>query len=286
MANPASGVPRALEPSDDSVVEGAARPPFTVRNAGNGALILGLLPGASFDALRAALRANFSGDRFRGATMRLDIGARDVDLFELRRLIHLLKGEFGVDVVGMHCTNEALLRFAEREFKLKVHLQAPEPEAPAPPPPPTVQEEAATELVAAPPPEDEDEPANIGRSVTVDGTVRSGAVIRSPGDVTVFGDVNPGAQIIAAGNVIVLGALKGLAHAGYRGDDRAVIVAFDMRPTQLRIGKVIQLPRLANPEREARHAVPEVAWIHDGNIQIEPYRGRLPGVGHTTKENP
>lgn len=277
MANPAL----TGDPGDTPV-----RAPYVIRGMSAGALILSLQPGASFEELRAAIRTGFGAApaRFAGACMRLDVGSRDVDLFELRRLIHLLKGEFSVDVVGLHCSNEALLRFAEREFKLKVHLHAAvaEPEAAPPPPAPSPVEEAATELVSQPSSDEEDDLPAGGRLLSIDGTVRSGAVVRFAGDIQIFGDVNPGAQLIAGGNILVLGALKGLAHAGFRGDDRSVILAFDMRPTQLRIGKVIQLPKALSPEQEARHVIPEVAWIHNGSIQIEPYRGRLP---HAFKES-
>lgn len=266
----------------------AARPPYTMRGAMGGNLVLALAPDVGFDALRNALRAGFgeTPGRYAGARMRIDLGGRDLDLYDLRRLVHMLKGEFGADVVGLHCGSDTLRRFAERELKLKVYLEAPVEDLAPPPAPPAPEpdvSETPTELVSQPSPE-EDEPDQGGRLLTIDGTVRSGAVVRFPGDVQVFGDVNPGAQVIAGGNVLVFGALKGLAHAGYRGDERAVILAFDMRPTQLRIGKVIQVSSRADaPEREARHVAPEIAYIGGGGIVVEPYRGRLPG--HASKES-
>jgi septum site-determining protein MinC len=235
--------------------------------------------------------------RYAGTSVRLDLGRKEIDLFDLRRLVHLVKDEFGMDVVGLLCTPEALQRHAERELKLKVHLQAPPPEpapavvtTPAPAAPLAGQaDEGPTELVRDAPGEDdvEPEPGGVGKVLTIDGTVRSGAVVRFSGDIQVFGDVNPGAQLIAGGNVLVFGALKGLAHAGARGDLAhagigAVIMAFDMRPTQLRIGKVIQLPA-QSPERLERHVTPEIAWMCNGSILIEPYRGRLPSPA--SKEN-
>ncbi len=289
----------------------SARPaPFSLRSVPGGALVLELAPGASFDTLRAALRAELGAEpgRYQGATVRIDLGRRDIDLFDLRRLIHLAKDEFGMDVVGLYCTTETLQRQAERELKIKVYVNAPAPEPPpvvvaaAPATPaPTVApalagqaEEGPTELVREAATADEDEePDGTGRVLTLPGTVRSGAVVRFAGDIQVFGDVNPGAQLIAGGNVLVFGALKGLAHAGARGDlpsstgVGAVILAFDMRPTQLRIGKVILLPAHA-PEQAGRHVAPEIAWLSAGSIVIEPYRGRLPpvaGGAATSKES-
>lgn len=283
MATPA--VPSATAP--------ARTDPLTVRTAAGGPLVLEFAPTASFDVLRAALRAALgeTPGKYVGATARFDLGRREIDLFDLRRLVHLVKDEFGVDVVGVLSTAEAIQRHAERELKLKVHLitaaeQPPEVVPPAPTAPPLAgqAEEGPTELVRGAGTEDDEEmaePEGAGRVLTIDGTVRSGAVIRFAGDIQVFGDVNPGAQLIAGGNVLVFGALKGLAHAGARGDlpsstgAGAVILAFDMRPTQLRIGKVIQLPAHP-PEALGRHIAPEIAWMSNGSIVIEPYRGRLP----------
>ncbi|MFZ5478890.1 MAG: septum site-determining protein MinC [Myxococcota bacterium] len=266
----------ALAPTPDA----PPRLPYVLKTVSGGALVLSLTPGTTFDTLRTAIRAGMSATpgRFAGAKLRLDLGARDVDMFDLRRLVHLLKDEFQVDVVGLHCTTEALHRYAEKELKLKVHLQAPMvEEIPPPPPVDPVVEEVPTELVSAPASADDEAAADTGeRLLKIDGTVRSGAVVRFAGDVHVFGDVNPGAQIVAGGNVIVFGALKGLAHAGCRGDEHAVIFALDMRPTQLRIGKVIQLPKGDAPERETPHLAPEIASIVGGSIVVEPYKGRLP----------
>ncbi len=270
--------------------------PFDLRTIAGGTLVLELSSSASFDTLRASMRAELgtNPEKLKGANCRLDLGRREVDLFDLRRLIHLLKDEFGLHVVGLHCLPEALTRLAERELKIKVYPGAPSAEPipaatvpPTPPPSPSAPalagqaEEGPTELVRDAPAEEEDgELPGTGKLLTIDGTVRSGAVIRFAGDIQVFGDVNPGAQLIAGGNVLVFGALKGLAHAGARGDITAtsigpVIMAFDMRPTQLRIGKVIQLPS-QSPEHSARQIAPEIAWLSGGSIVIEPYRGRLP----------
>ncbi|MBP8614226.1 MAG: septum site-determining protein MinC [Firmicutes bacterium] len=99
------------------------------------------------------------------------------------------------------------------------------------------------------------------------GTLRSGQRISYDGDVVVVGDVNPGAEIRARGDIVVLGTLRGLAHAGAAGSSDAVVVAFNLEPTQIRIGNVIGRP----PEGDAgSRRVPEVARVRDGVIVIEP----------------
>ncbi|SEN34410.1 septum site-determining protein MinC [Lihuaxuella thermophila] len=74
------------------------------------------------------------------------------------------------------------------------------------------------------------------------GTVRSGQVLTHTGDLLFLGDVNPGGTIQCTGSIYVLGALRGLAHAGSKGDETAIIAASVLRPTQLRIADVICRP--------------------------------------------
>ena len=71
-------------------------------------------------------------------------------------------------------------------------------------------------------------------TILVQRTLRSGQSIRYGGNVVIIGDVNPGAEVTATGNIMVMGALRGVVHAGAGGDEKAVIMAFRLEPTQLR----------------------------------------------------
>jgi septum site-determining protein MinC len=97
-------------------------------------------------------------------------------------------------------------------------------------------------------------------------TVRSGMEIRHPGTVVIIGDVNPGGEIIAAGDIIVWGNLKGIAHAGSRGNDQCLIMALQMFPTQIRIAGYIA----RSPEQQPVNLEPEVAHVSEGVIRITP----------------
>lgn len=99
-------------------------------------------------------------------------------------------------------------------------------------------------------------------------TLRSGRVVRSDGHVVVYGDVNPGSEIIAAGDIIVWGRLRGKVHAGAYGDEKAVICALDMVPTQLRIAGYIGI----SPPDGRREHRPEVALIRNDQIVVETWR--------------
>jgi septum site-determining protein MinC len=96
-------------------------------------------------------------------------------------------------------------------------------------------------------------------------TLRSGTRIEFAGHVVVMGDVNPGAEIVAGGNVMVWGRLRGMVHAGARGNRDAVICALDLSPMQLRIADEVSAALKAQ-----QHPRPEVVRINkDGKLQAE-----------------
>jgi len=110
-------------------------------------------------------------------------------------------------------------------------------------------------------------------AILVRRTLRSGFSLKHPGHVVVIGDVNPGAQVIARGDVIVWGKLRGMVHAGAEGDERAVVCALDLSPTQLRIASVIAV----TPKRRGKPQ-PEMARLENGQVVAEtwdPKRERL-----------
>ncbi|NLM75710.1 MAG: septum site-determining protein MinC [Clostridiaceae bacterium] len=101
-------------------------------------------------------------------------------------------------------------------------------------------------------------------------TVRNGTRIDFNGHVVVLGDVNPGAEIIATGNVVVLGTLRGMVHAGARGDKDAFIYALKLLPTQIRIAEAIA----RMPEEDIADdglVRPEMATAKDGRIIVEQF---------------
>jgi len=109
-------------------------------------------------------------------------------------------------------------------------------------------------------------------AVLVRRTLRSGQALRYAGHVVVIGDVNPGAEIFAGGDVVVWGRLRGTVHAGASGDDRAVVCALALAPTQLRIGRYIA--RSPGNETDGQHAkviLPETASVQEDQIVVEPW---------------
>ena len=82
----------------------------------------------------------------------------------------------------------------------------------------------------------------IGQSETKfhRGSLRSGQKMEFEGSLVIIGDVNSGAEVIAGENVIVVGALRGLAHAGAKGNKKAIIAAEKIESPQLRISNVVK----------------------------------------------
>ncbi|SDZ37086.1 septum site-determining protein MinC [Proteiniborus ethanoligenes] len=99
-------------------------------------------------------------------------------------------------------------------------------------------------------------------------TIRSGQSVEYAGNVVIIGDVNPGGIVIASGNIVILGALRGIAHAGCDGNREAIVVAFSLQPTQLRIADIIA--RKPDEEVEASKW-PEIARVEENAVLIETY---------------
>jgi septum site-determining protein MinC len=112
-----------------------------------------------------------------------------------------------------------------------------------------------------------------GMTRFIRGTVRSGQRIFYEGNIVIIGDVNPGGEVISGGNILVLGTLRGVAHAGATGNQEALVASYCLQPTQLRIAGYIA--RAPEGETE-KPPYPEVAYIREGQLFIEPY---LPGKG-------
>ncbi len=72
------------------------------------------------------------------------------------------------------------------------------------------------------------------------GSLRSGQKLEFEGSLVIIGDVNGGAEILASDNIIVLGILRGMAHAGAKGNKDAIIAASAIESPQIRISNIIK----------------------------------------------
>ena len=198
-------------------------------------------------ASKVASRIDEQRAFFKGARMALDVGSRPVRHHELDTLRVVLSNRDITlwAVVSASETTQSAARNLGMETTLITHNE----------------DELETVPVS---PEEMGLPA-----VYINRTLRNGRTVRNDGNVIVHGDVNPGAEIVAGGSVYVWGKLRGIVHAGANGDDKAVICALDLAPTQLRIAGYITV----SPEDKKRKARPEMAFVRDGKIVAEAWNG-------------
>lgn len=111
-----------------------------------------------------------------------------------------------------------------------------------------------------------------GNTKFITNTIRSGQLVEFDGNIVIIGDVNPGGELSAKGNIVVLGTLRGMAYAGNDGNEDAIVVAFKLNPTQLRIAHLItRKPDEDEGEETNSLKEPEIARVYDEAIIIEPY---------------
>lgn len=112
---------------------------------------------------------------------------------------------------------------------------------------------------------------NTYETLYVKQTLRSGQSIGFDGNVLVIGDCHPGSEITASGDITVWGLLSGIAHAGSKGNNKALIRAFKINAIQLRIANNFarKPDRLMLDKNEKTASfTPEEARISDGEIKI------------------
>ncbi len=184
---------------------------------------------------------------WQGAVTQVDVGAHVLDESQIKRLQEMLNKRYQLQLTALYA-QDAKTRAIATQMGLSSAAEAtPEPEAPA------------------------------GRNYQNNAlylrqTLRSGQIMRHDGSVVICGDVNPGGEVIASGDIVVLGTLRGVAHAGAKGDESCQITAINLRPTQLRIaGYIARSPDHGDPPLTYH---PEYAWVSGGEIHIAPLRNR------------
>lgn len=98
------------------------------------------------------------------------------------------------------------------------------------------------------------------------GSLRSGKKIEFEGSLVIMGDVNRGAEIIAGENIVVLGILRGMAHAGAKGNKKAFVVANEIDVAQIRIANVIKEMEITEEEEQT---IKTYAYVKENEIILE-----------------
>lgn len=224
----------------------------------NGLLILIPAEGDWNDVLAhvaARLEEGRGRSFWKGAQATLDMGGREIDDTRLSSFVDHLKVEYGIIPLAV-VTTDASTRAAAEKLVMTVYEALP-----------TVQMPGKEAAKAAGPPL----PAGAVSALYLPTTVRSGQRIVHDGAIIVAGDVNAGAEVFAGADILVLGTLRGLAHAGYLGNESSRIFALNLRPPQLRIAtRIARAPE--EPAKGTASRGPEMARIDGGEIDVVPWR--------------
>lgn len=97
------------------------------------------------------------------------------------------------------------------------------------------------------------------------GSLRSGQKLETEGSLVILGDVNSGAEVMASDNIVVLGSLRGLAHAGAKGNKQAIVAAGLFDAVQIRIANIV---KEIDREEEPMHKQAYISVVDD-KIVIE-----------------
>ena len=97
------------------------------------------------------------------------------------------------------------------------------------------------------------------------GSLRSGQKIEYEGSLVILGDVNAGAEVLAGENIVVLGILRGMAHAGAKGNKEAIIAAASIESPQIRIANIVKEIERA----EVKEDLKTYAYVDDKTVVLE-----------------
>lgn len=97
------------------------------------------------------------------------------------------------------------------------------------------------------------------------GSLRCGQKLEYEGSIVIIGDVNGGSEVIAGENIIVIGTLRGLAHAGAKGNKKAIISASAIDAPQVRIANLVK--EIENEQYIGKKYI--YTYIKENEITIE-----------------
>ncbi len=98
------------------------------------------------------------------------------------------------------------------------------------------------------------------------GSLRSGQKLEYEGSIVLIGDLNGGAEIIAGENIAVIGILRGLAHAGAKGNKKAIVTASSIEAPQVRIANIVKELEKKEEQVETKRTY---AYIQENEIILE-----------------
>ena len=177
----------------------------------------------------------------------LYLSQRDLSVLNMKRVIALFRSIWGSSVTQIHCSSNALRRFAAQQFRCQFHLSDVENQ---------LSDLPQRSMMI------EQEP----NTLSIQQQIHPGAIIRSKGDMIVYGTVPKGAVLEAGGSITILGGLFGEAHAGILGDEDSFILALTFGPERVQIA---HHRCYTDPMREPCHATR--ISVSNGQLTVSTY---------------
>lgn len=87
--------------------------------------------------------------------------------------------------------------------------------------------------------------------------------------VVILGDVYPDAVVEAKGSIIVIGGLYGEAYAGTDWKEERFVIAMEMAPSMLAVGRLSYQPEKKSKWSIITKVVPKIAYVKDGRIVLD-----------------
>ena len=239
--------------------------------------------GEAFDQVIRGLREYLLNNQglWSSGAITVNVGRRLLAHNELSQIKHVLQVESGLTVTRFWCTPEALEQ-GQAETNGAARGDSPPAEPVISTPPVQSPVEQPGESMIAISDSKGKTPTTRGRqadALFIKTTCRSGESIRYAGDVVVLADVNPGAEIVADGDVVVFGRLRGVAHAGAKGDTKATIIAQQLASPRLQIGQYIGMPSKTDQKTKSTDSGPQIAYVRRRSIYVAPFAGRYARYG-------
>ena len=112
-------------------------------------------------------------------------------------------------------------------------------------------------------------------------SVKPGRDIESDSSILILGDIRENAVVNATGSIIVMGEIKGICHAGTKGEKNAFVSALSFDSDEVSIAGIkdafheVQKKKLFSKEEPLQ---PKAVFLVDNEIMIEPLKnGALAG---------
>lgn len=109
------------------------------------------------------------------------------------------------------------------------------------------------------------------------GTLKDGESIETDKSIVILGDVNENCAVYSEKDIVILGCLLGEAHAGVNGDKHHFVVALQMNPQRLTIGKEYeyQVPPKKGFFKFASKDVSKIAYLKSDELIVEAITSEL-----------